>query len=187
MKFEILLIGTGAELVLADVPKETFRYLTENNISLEEFIYQNKRIPDEVMPFRPEDWFEAGNIVHAHNAFLSEGNLLIVKNPETQIAELPLFPESLEYAQINLDYRDIYISETEGENFWFLGQSFEKGIFFTSVIDAPEFNLQKLEIEYLDIEGIEIISKVSYAGTELRSDSADTRGTGMNFILLSNQ
>ena len=187
MKHEILLIGTGAELVLADVPKKTFRYFAENNISLEEFISQNKKIPDEVMPFRPEAWFEAGNIVHAHNAFLSEGNLLIVKSLETQIAELPLVPESLERAQINLDYRDIYISEREGENYWFLGQSLEKGIFFTSAIDAPEFDPQNLEIEYLDIEGIEIISKLSYAGTELKSDGAATRGTGMNFILLSNQ
>ena len=186
MKFEILLAGIGAELVLADVRKETFQYFAENNISLEEFILRNKRIPDEVMPFRPEDWFEAGNIVHAHNAFLLEGNLLTVRNLET-LTEVPLVQESLENAQINLDYRDIYISEREGENFWFLGQSFEKGIFFTSSIDSPEFNLQKLEIEYLDIEGIEIISKLSYAGAELKNDGANTRGTGMNFTLLSNQ
>ena len=53
-----------------------------------------------------------------------------------------------------------------------MGKSYEKGTFFSTHIDEKTFDIKQIKIDYLDIEGHEVVSSISYQGNTLVTQEA---------------
>ena len=114
---------------------------------------------------------------------MKKKNKLIIKKDESPIHELTLEAGSLEELEIEIDYHEFYINEAPDETYRFIGESFEKGTFFSTKIYEEEFEMNQLKIEYYDIEGKEVVSNVFYRGKRLLTEGATTSGQSTEFKL----
>ena len=183
MTYQIELSGYGMEIVVGTINRDSFNYFLSNNIDIHNFIYSSIDIPKEVKPFNNEAWFECDDIAHLHNLIFEEKNKLIIKKGENTIHDIGLETDGLEELGIEVDYQEFYINEAPRETYWFIGESFEKGTFFSASIDEEEFKLNQVRIEYYDIEGKEVLSKVFYKGEELSNEGVLTYGQSTKFGL----
>ena len=183
MTYQLELSGYGVEIVVGTISKETFNYFLSNNIDMQDFINGNVEIPKELKPFDNGAWFECDDIAHLHNLFFEEKNKLIIKKDESLIHELKLETGSLEELEIEIDYHEFYINEAPDETYRFIGESFEKGTFFSAKIYEEKFEMNQLKIEYYDIEGKEVVSNVFYRGKRLLNEGATTSGQSTEFKL----
>ena len=183
MTYQIELSGYGMEIVVGTISKDSYNYFLSNNIDIHNFIYSSIDVPKEVKPFNNEAWFECDDIAHLHNLIFEEKNKLIIKKDENIIQDISLETEGLEELGIEVDYQEFYINEAPSETYWFIGESYEKGTFFSANIDEEEFKMNQLRIEYYDVEGKEVLSKVFYKGGELSNEGGSTYGQSNKFGL----
>jgi len=178
---QLELIGTGMELVTGNISKETFNYFKSNEISIEDFISGSVTIPKHLLPFKENAWFECDDIAHLHNVEFQEKNKLIISKNEIVIHEISLDTSTLENLDIEVDYDEIYIAEADSDTYWFMGKSYEKGTFFITNIDEEAFDIKNIKINYLDIEGHEVVSSISYQGDTLVTQEKSTIGQSTEF------
>lgn len=184
--------GYGGEIVLGSVEREVYSYFIENDIDLEEYSTQwaseDCLIPEFYRPFSPGEWYDCNSICHENGVEMSEYCKIQIEDREGNIVwEHVLEPFMLEESEVEVECCEEYYAEFhDPDNIVYLGQSIEKGTFFSSEFDltAP-FDPEKLKIVYSDVEGLLLMSQLFYNDEEVYNDGADTRGKSMEFKFLN--
>jgi hypothetical protein len=194
MKYKITLSGFGMELVMGKISNIAYDYFQKNNITIDNYINNldiTKKIPKKFQPFPADQWFECDDLVHLYNVILDndkQEGLLTIEQDKKIIKKYELDTDTLAKEGIIVDeIEEIYVSEQPNNTCVFLGQSNEKGVFFTTEIEDKKFDQKKIKIEYKDIEGILIVSSVFYNNKKLKSKELSTTGNSTEYSIYKNK
>lgn len=190
--FNIRCYGYGGEVVLGSVDREVYDYFVENETDLEEYSIQwaseDCEVPEDKRPFDPGEWYNCDNICHENGVEMSEHCKIEVRDPDDNVIwEHVLESCMLEDSGIEIDCYDEHYAEFQGSgNIVFFGQSIEKGTFFYADLElTTPFDPKKLKLNYVDVEGLELLSQVHYEDEEIYNDGGDTVGKSMEFKFLN--
>jgi leucine-rich repeat protein SHOC2 len=188
-KIEIFLSGYGGEVVLGTVEKKVFEYFQDNEIDINEFSndWNNElSVPEDMQPFQPGEWHECDDISHHWGVEMHECCRVVVTDIDTGniIFECNLDSTSLENAGIESNCTEEIYGEYFPGKVVFRGQSVEKGTFFYVRTEIEEdFDPDKLELAYSDIDGWELCHSIKYNNIELYDEGADTVGKSIDFAM----
>jgi hypothetical protein len=188
--YEIILSGYGGEIVLGRVNKEQYEFWSERD-DFDEHCndWDNElEVPEEMQVVRDGSWHDCDDLAHECGAEFSSLNYVSVVNKATgeTVFECPLDYDELEKHGIDpegIASEEYYISADSDAEYAFLGQSVEKGTFFTGEIEIlGKFDPRCLSFSYIDVEGWQIVNGVSYK-SEIVDDTGgyDTTGKSLDF------
>jgi hypothetical protein len=183
--YEIILSGYGGEIVLGRITKEQYEYWSARE-DFDEHCndWDNEiEIPEEARIVRDGSWHELDDLYHENGCEFSNMNYITVIDKATNktVFESSLGYDALEKEGIDLDgiaSDEYYVRYDSDADYAFLGQSVEKGTFFTGEVEViGKFDPRKLSFSHIDVEGWDIINGVSYA-SEIVDDTGGYSTTG---------
>lgn len=183
--YEIILSGYGGEIVLGRITKEQYDYWKDRE-DFDEHCndWDNEmEVPDEVQIVRDGSWHELDDLSHESGCEFSDLNYITIidKNTNETVFECSLGYDALEKAGIDPDgiaSEEYYIRYDSDAEYAFLGQSVEKGTFYTGEVEViGKFDPRKLSFSHIDIEGWDLVNGVSYA-SEIVDDTGGYSTTG---------
>lgn len=175
MKFRIEISGRGGEVLVGKVKREFYDIIEDNAIDIEEYAWNEDffeentgvLIPEDIRPFDPGEWYNCTSMIHecgpdVESSFItvSQGNDILFDNVEyTALLSAGARSDCVDefYPEQMLEDGDVY----------FVGQSFEKGFFYSFELEADTFDLTKLVLQTINIDGWELIVDARYAEAEL--------------------
>jgi hypothetical protein len=186
--YKIQMWGYGGEVVMGTVDRKIYDYFKQRRLDVSDFAWNGdysdeNNVPEDMQPFWPGSWHDCDNMGHAYGVSRSAGTLQI----EDENGEV-IFEKSFD----DIDGCDdspewccndeIWIDSQPEGTVVFIGRSNEKGTFFESEIKltAP-FNIEKLQLQYDEIDGEEFINGVYYEDKELDNFGGSTDGKSSDF------
>jgi hypothetical protein len=168
--YEIILSGYGGEIVLGSVSKEQYEFWKDREDFDEHCTdWDNEiEITKDMQIVRDGNWHDVDNLAHEVGAEFSSANYISVYDKATQemIFECCLDHEELSEKGVDPEgfaVEEYYVQYDSDVSYAFLGQSVEKGTFFTGEFETiSKFDPKKLSFSYIDIEGWQIVNGVSY-------------------------
>lgn len=188
----ISLSGYGGEIVMGTVEPATARYWIARDDfeeyatswSMEEKIAD---VPDEHRFITEGDWYDCDNLAHSSGVEMSAGCWLTVTDDMTgeTLLETELDPEVLESLGIGVSEFENIEVETGAGRAIFVGQNFEKGLFFQTEVEITQpFDPKQLSFTYSTYDGWRVCDSVEYAGEELDGqDAYSTTGKSSSYQL----
>jgi hypothetical protein len=183
--YEIILSGYGGEIVLGTVSKEQFEFWQDRD-DFEEHCndWDNElEIPEDMQVVRDGSWHDVDNLAHECGAEFSSANYISIyeKGSQDLVFECCLDHEELSKKGVDPEgfaVEEYYARYDSDAEYVFLGQSVEKGTFFTGEVEIiGKFDPRKLSFSYIDIEGWQIVNGVSYQ-SEIVDDTGGYSTTG---------
>jgi hypothetical protein len=175
MKYKITTFGNGGEAVMGFVPRESYEYFMKKKINLRDFATsedQSSTIPDQYKPFKNGAWYECDSVVHNNNVEMHYNSEFVVEDETgSTVWESNLDIVELVDAGCEVDDEiEKFASDFPSGNVLFIGKTFEKGTFFTGVIDTKDpFNPKKLKFTTVNINDWSMLEKVEYEGLEIEN------------------
>lgn len=197
-KFTITLSGYGGEIVLGKIDRATFDYWTvAGEDKLAEFVSEWHDdavldVPKEFQFVAPGYWHDCDDLAHNTGVELSRLCQLTVYDSLDQSAVFTCELDLVELATHGVtvdECVDVDIDELESETTAFVGQSIEKGVFFSADIELSRpFDPSLLSISYSTYHGWSLVENVGYGGDESLdgTDGYSTRGKSTNFEVVAN-
>lgn len=183
--YEIILSGYGGELVLGRITKEQYEFWNDRE-DFDEHCndWDNEiEVPTGLELVRDGSWHELDDLAHESGCEFSELNYITVidKTTNETVFESPLGYAALEKHGIDpegIASEEYYIKYDSDAEYAFLGQSVEKGTFYTGEVEVlGKFDPRKLSFSHIDVEGWDLINGVSYA-SEIVEDTGGYSTTG---------
>jgi len=181
--YEILISGYGGEVVMGRIPKEKYEYFQKKKIDISE--YSNdwdaySKVPEKFQPFPPGSWHECDDLAHNTNVEMSGLCFIEVRNQSGDLIwESNLDIETLGQLGIRVDdSKEVFVDDEYKGTVVFFGQTFEKGSFFTGMIDVEgSFDPKKLKFITINTNGWKTLYELEYDNKEI-DNSHDTSTTG---------
>ena len=163
MKIKFVLGPYGYEVVLGNITEQIYNKYAEDNQAL----------VDDVSGFNEDselkEWSENDDINHVYGAVVEEEGteqyLKILDDKETELLNIPLTKELIKKNGINLK-EDINHSGEKDliENFYFFGQSGEKGEWenYDDLIEVGQLNMKDFNVHIANLDGLKIAYAISY-------------------------
>jgi hypothetical protein len=195
--YTIQMWGYGGEKVMGRVDPKAWDYCVKNRIDLvdmawgdyDEFI-EEQGLDIDQLPFTPGSWYECDSMAHVHGVSRNAGTLQISDENGATVFEK--------------SFDDIVGGGCDGEAEWccndevwigqakkgevvFIGSSNEKGTFFEGNIELTEpFDIEKLVLNYDEVDGEDIINSVYYNDEEIENygGSTDGKSSDMDMVRL---
>jgi hypothetical protein len=184
MKYRIEISGRGGEIVVGKVSNAFYSQFEEEDLSFsdyawnDDFFDENEEvdIPEDSRPFEPGCWYDADNVAHEYGVSfdscyitVSTGDTVVLDNGDATL---------LENKGVTVEVEEVYPQQMlpDGQKY-FVVQSFEKGFFFSYEFEAETFELSKLQLNVVDVDGWELLHSVSYDGQDLE-DLGELSTTG---------
>ena len=190
--YKIEIWGYGGEIAMGRVDPKTVEFFKTNLISVPNYSTSwadegdddYVDIPDELKPFPQGSWYDGDNIEHTSGAEFGGCTVRVSDENDNEVWEKDLSTE-LEDEGCEVDYSgdydvDEYVTEDTAV---FVGQSFEKGTFFSGDLElkAP-FDPKKLKFTYTTVAGWDLLTSVEYDGEELDGSSGyDSTGKSTEY------
>lgn len=189
MKYKIELGGRGGEVVIGKVKREVYDYFEENEIDIGEYAddWDNDlEVPEEFRPFDLAAWYDCDDLAHEYGASSDECYITVIDENENIIHDSVLFSDFIELGAEHNAGNEVYPTEQlDDGDVYFIGQSFEKGLFNSFEIETDSFDPSKLVFFTTDCDGWEIVSGVEYHGVELEDlGECSTTGKGSEYQLI---
>lgn len=192
MKYRIELGGRGGEIVIGTIKRETYDYFEENEIDIEEYagdwgyLEDNDiEIPEDVRPFEPGDWYDCDNLAHSCGPQVDDCYITVMTDDNTVLYDDLTLGAFIDLGTEQDSAEEIYPGETlnDGE-VYFIGQSFEKGLFQVYEVEAESFDPAKLTLITSDYDGWELVTGARYDGADLDDlGELSTTGKGSSYSL----
>jgi hypothetical protein len=188
-EIEISLGGYGGEIVIGRISEAAYDYWQDRD-DLDEYVYDwdnEMEVPADAHFCTDGAWHDVDDICHENGCEASDACLLQVTDVETNdvIWENSLDLDSLASKGVDTsNHSHVRPEEDEPDGTCiFLGQSIEKGLFFSGKVRITEpFDPSKLAISWTDCDGWRLISGVEYDGEEVYGyDAYSTNGKGSEF------
>lgn len=163
MKIKFVLGPYGYEVVLGNITEQIYNKYAEDNQAL----------VDDVLWFNEDselkEWSDNDDINHVYGAVVEEEGteqyLKILDDKETELLNIPLTKELIKKNGINLK-EDINHSGEKDliENFYFFGQSGEKGEWenYDDLIEVDQLNMKDFNVHIANLDGLKIAYAISY-------------------------
>jgi hypothetical protein len=185
-RYSIAIYGYGGEIVLGLVTPEQYQYWQDRDISELLDDWDNRlSIDDELRLFRDGSWHECDDLAHEFGAEFSDlCSVVVCDQAGNEVWSSPL-GAALEQNGVEPEgfaHDEFCVRSATTATHAFVGQSVEKGTFFTGEIETlGRFDPRKLSFSVLDIEGWPLVNGVSYE-SEIIDDTGgyDTRGKSMD-------
>ena len=144
-------------------------------------------VPDEHRFITEGDWYDCDNLAHSSGVEMSAGCWLTVTDDMTgdTLLETELDPGVLAGLGIQVsEFEDIEVETAPGRAI-FVGQNFEKGLFFQTEVEITQpFDPKQLSFTYSTYDGWRVCDSVEYAGEELDGqDAYSTTGKSSSYQL----
>ncbi len=181
--FNITTSGYGGEVVMGRVPKEAYDYFERKSIDIEDYANDwsgELGVPDKFQPFNPGSWHECDDLAHNCNIEMSDACFITVEDSKGRtIWEAKLGIESLRMSGISVDDSNkIFVDDEKDGAIVFFGQSFEKGGFFTGILETnSSFDPKKLNFTTININGWITLESLEY-DSEIIEDTCESGTTG---------
>jgi hypothetical protein len=192
--YKISMWGYGGEKVMGTVDKKIWDYCNDNQVDLSEIAWSDEDTVQEEMgldldmlPFTPGSWYECDDMGHINGVSRDAGTLQIEDENGNTVLERSL--DSIDGTDIGLCCSDeVWAGSKPKGTVVFIGSSNEKGTFFEGEIElrAP-FDIEKLELNYDEFDGEDIITSVTYDGEDIDNwgGSTDGKSSDMNMVLIT--
>lgn len=171
MKYRIELSGVGGEVVIGTVRREVYDYFQENDVDVEEYAgdWDNEQdVPEEFQPFEPGSWYDCDNLAHECGPSADECYVTVTDENSTVIYDNLTLGSFLDMGAEHDAGTEVYPHETlNNGDVYFIGQSIEKGLFQAYEVETETFDPTKLVFFTTDCDGWEIVTSLSYDGTDL--------------------
>ena len=163
MKIKFVLGPYGYEVVLGNITEQIYNKYAEDNQAL----------VDDVSGFNEDselkEWSDNDDINHVYGAVVEEEGteqyLKILDDKETELLNIPLTKELIKKNGINIK-EDINHSGEKDliENFYFFGQSGEKGEWenYDDLIEVDQLNMKDFNVHIANLDGLKIAYAISY-------------------------
>tara|TARA_B110000027_G_scaffold121588_1_gene135894 strand:+ start:53 stop:628 length:576 start_codon:yes stop_codon:yes gene_type:complete len=163
MKIKFVLGPYGYEVVLGNITEQIYNKYAEDNQAL----------VDDVSGFNEDselkEWSDNDDINHVYGAVVEEEGteqyLKVLDDKETELLNIPLTKELIKKNGINLK-EDINHSGEKDliENFYFFGQSGEKGEWenYDDLIEVDQLNMKDFNVHIANLDGLKIAYAISY-------------------------
>ena len=184
--YKISLWGYGGETVMGTVDRKVYDYFKKRRIDLSDYAWsggEETDVPEDLQPFYPGSWYDCDNMGHASGVARNAGTIQIEdENGET------VYQKSLEDL-CGMDSEpewccndEVWVDSQPAGTVVFVGRSNEKGTFFEAdlPLTAP-FDIEKLQLQYDEIDGEEIVNRVFYDGEEIDNWGGSTDGKSSDF------
>ena len=188
--YKITMWGYGGEKVMGTVDRKIYDYFKHRRIDLMDYAWDSdyadeNNIPEDMQPFPAGSWYECDSMGHASGVSRNAGTLQIEdENGDT------VFEKSFDDISGGGEdgepewccHDEVWIGSQPDGTVVFLGNSNEKGTFFEGEIklNAP-FDITKLELGYDEIDGEELVNRVTYDGEEIDNWGGSTDGKSSDF------
>jgi len=192
--YKISMWGYGGEKVMGTVDRKVWDYCMENHVDLSEIAWSDEDTVQEdmgldvdMLPFPPGSWYECDDMGHINGVSRDAGTIQIEDENGNTVLERSL--DSVDGTDIGLCCGDeVWAGSKPKGTVVFIGSSNEKGTFFEGEIElrAP-FDIEKLELNYDEFDGEDIITSVYYDGEEIENwgGSTDGKSSDMNMVLIT--
>jgi hypothetical protein len=163
MKIKFALGPYGYEVVLGNITEQIYNKYAEDNQAL----------VDDVSGFNEDselkEWSDNDDINHVYGAVVEEEGteqyLKVLDDKETELLNIPLTKELIKKNGINIK-EDINHSGEKDliENFYFFGQSGEKGEWenYDDLIEIDQLNMKDFNVHIANLDGLKIAYAISY-------------------------
>jgi hypothetical protein len=186
---EITLSGYGGEIVLGRITEAAYDFWQDRD-DLDDFVYDwdgEMDVPADAQFCTDGAWHDVDDICHESGCEAADSSYITVQDllEDKTLFESSCDVEGLSAKGVDISSGSVYrpSQDLESGTCVFLGQSFEKGSFFSATVRITEpFDVSQLSISYTDCDGWRLISSVEYAGEDLDGSSAySTNGKGSNY------
>ena len=192
-KITITLSGYGGEIVMGTVDPAAARYWIDRG-DFEEYAtaWSDDEdtfadVPESYKIINDGSWYEIDDLAHTTGVEMSTGCWLTVQDELTgeTLLETELDPDVLATAGIQVNkFEDIEVYPGPKQAI-FVGQNFEKGLFFEAEVEITQaFDPKLLSFSYSIYDGWRVCDSVEYAGEELDGqDAYSTSGKSSSYQL----
>lgn len=192
--YKISMWGYGGEKVMGTVDKKIWDYCLKHQIDLVDMawgdydeIVEERGLDPDMLPFPPGSWYECDDMGHISGVSRNAGTLQIEDENGNTVLERSL--DSIDGTDIGLSCNDeVWAGSKPKGTVVFIGCSNEKGTFFEADLElrAP-FDITKLELQYDDFDGEDIVTGITYDGEDIDNWGGDTSGksSDMNMVLIT--
>ena len=186
---EITLSGYGGEIVMGRITEAAYDFWQDRD-DLDDFVYDwdgEMDVPADAQFCTDGAWHDVDDICHESGCEAADSSYVTVQDllEDKTLFESSCDVEGLSAKGVDISSGSVYrpSQDLESGTCVFLGQSFEKGLFFSATVRITEpFDVSQLSISYTDCDGWRLISSVEYAGEDLDGSSAySTNGKGSNY------
>ena len=188
----ISLSGYGGEIVMGTVDPAAARYWQSRD-DFEEYVVSWSMeddfadVPEEFRFVRDGSWYECDDLAHSCGVEMSAGCWLNITDDLTgeTLLEIELDPITLKSAGIGAEEFESVEVETRSDRAVFVGQNFEKGLFFQTEVEITEpFDPDQLKFGYSTYDGWRVCNSVCYRDEELDgTDAYSTTGKSSSYEL----
>jgi hypothetical protein len=169
-KFTISIGGRGSEVCVHTIDSDQREKL--EHLNLQECALQ------DVSGILEMDEMDLVSAEEIYVGAYSEHSLVTIEDEKGDI----IFEEGIENLELQELLSENSTSRSIYQNQKLYVNDYIKGRFFELVVeDSKPFDIKKLELEYSDIEGLELITKFKYKGQE--SEIGDYWSKGITFFL----
>jgi hypothetical protein len=189
----ISLSGYGGEIVMGTVDPAVARYwqarddFEEYATSWDDDEGNFADVPEEFRFIRDGSWYECDDLAHSCGVEMSAGCWLNITDNLTGeiLLEIELDPITLKSAGIGAEEFESVEVETRSDRAVFVGQNFEKGLFFETEVEITEpFDPARLHFGFSTYDGWRVCNSLSYNDEELDGqDAYSTTGKSCNYEL----
>jgi len=187
--YKVCMWGYGGEKTMGTVDRKIYDYFKSRRLDLSDYAWDSEyadtnNIPEDMQPFPPGSWYECDDMGHVSGVSRNAGTLQIEdENGDT------VFQKSFDDIDGSVDdgpewccHEEVWIDSQPAGIIVFVGNSNEKGTFFEAdlPLTAP-FDITKMELGYDEVDGEEIINRVTYDGVEIDNWGGDTSGKSSDF------
>lgn len=186
---EITLSGYGGEIVMGRISEAAYDFWQDRD-DLDDFVFDwdgEMDVPADARFVTDGAWHDVDDICHESGCEAADSSYVTVQDlqEDKTLFESTCDVDSLSAKGVDISSSGLYrpSQDLESGTCVFLGQSFEKGLFFSATVRITEpFDVSRLSINYIDCDGWRLISSVEYAGEDLDGSSAySTNGKGSNY------
>lgn len=193
--YKITMWGYGGEKVMGTVDRKVWDYCMANQVDLSEIAWSDEETVEEEMgldleqlPFTPGSWYECDDMGHIHGVSRDAGTVQIEDENGDTVFQRSINDCIGDEETPSLCCSDeVWLGSRSKGEVVFVGSSNEKGTFFEGEIEltAP-FDITKLELNYEEFDGEDIITSVTYDGEEIDNWGGNTDGksSDMNMVML---
>ena len=188
--YKVSMWGYGGERVMGTTTQEVWDYCMDNQVDLSDIAWNSDAaeemdLDEDKLPFPPGSWYECDGMGHTNGTSRDAGTIQIEdENGET------VFERSLDACDGGNDspglscIDEVWIGSRSKGEIVFVGSSNEKGTFFEGEIElrAP-FDITKLELQYEEFDGEDIVTGLIYDGEDIDNYGGSTDGKSSDFTM----
>ena len=189
--YKISLSGQSAIAVLTQLRQDTFTFLQERNLDMNDYVtdWDNEmKMPEHMKPFPPDSWWYLGEGYHydgAEGILFNSGNNISVEDEDfNKIWESTLDEKILKNKIKNIESEsESKVDDLPFGSIVFSGVIYEGSTYSYDIETEELFDPKNLSIKYSVINDIEVITSIDYEGGEIDSQDSDTTNKGADLTI----